>query len=198
MAGVDKAHRDGYLGEGITVAVIDTGIDYTHPSLGGGYGTPDSKVVGGFDFVGDDYTGSNTPIPDPDPMDSCNGHGTHVAGIIGAEPGNEYKIRGVAYRAKLYAYRVFGCKGFTTEDLLVDAMLLAYTQGADVINLSIGGADGWTDSTASAVASRIAKMGKVLSIAAGNNGGIGSWYTSNPGGGLDVICVGSIDKCAGL
>ena len=49
---------------------IDTGIDYTHPSLGGGFG-PGHKVIGGYDFVGDAFTGSNTPQPDDDPMDEC-------------------------------------------------------------------------------------------------------------------------------
>lgn len=51
---------------------IDTGIDYTHPALGGGFG-PGYKVVGGYDFVGNDYNGHNTPVPDPDPIDKCGG-----------------------------------------------------------------------------------------------------------------------------
>jgi subtilisin family serine protease len=74
---------------------IDTGVDYTHPQLGGGIG-PGFKIVGGYDFVGPDYDGTNKPIPNPDPLDKCNGlclspsynfgfpyictgHGTHVA-----------------------------------------------------------------------------------------------------------------------
>jgi hypothetical protein len=51
---------------------LDTGTDYTHPSLGGGFG-PGFKVAGGFDLVGDDYTGENAPVPDPDPLDQCSG-----------------------------------------------------------------------------------------------------------------------------
>ena len=47
---------------------IDTGVDYKHPTLGGGFG-PGFKVVGGYDLVGDNYDGSNTPVPDPDPLD---------------------------------------------------------------------------------------------------------------------------------
>ncbi|HEX6288185.1 MAG TPA: S8 family serine peptidase [Herpetosiphonaceae bacterium] len=93
-SGLDKT------GEGITVAVIDTGIDYLHTNFGGSgleadyarndetiitdnVGFPSAKVAGGYDFVGDTYDASDpandTPAPDPDPMD-CNGHGSHVAG----------------------------------------------------------------------------------------------------------------------
>jgi len=63
------------------------------------------------DFVGDDYDGYNDPIPDPDPLDTCIMHGTHVAGIIGANSNNVYGMSGVALEASQYAYRVFGCYG---------------------------------------------------------------------------------------
>src|SRR4051794_23414539 len=111
MSGVDKAHAAGFTGAGVTIAILDTGIDYTHPSLGGGFG-PGFKVVRGFDLVGDAYNGTNTPVPDGDPLDQCNGHGTHIAGIIGANPGNEFGMSGVAFGAQLAMYRVFGCAGF--------------------------------------------------------------------------------------
>jgi len=67
-------------------------------------------------YIGDDFTGKNTPAPDSDPRDTCAGHGTHVAGIIAANPGNEFNVTGVAYGATLQAYRVFGCVGDTAED----------------------------------------------------------------------------------
>lgn len=89
------AATSGNSGNGIRIAIIDTGTDYLHANFGGpgtaaAYaannrniiepGTfPTAKVVGGMDFAGDAYTGANVPVPDPDPLD-CNGHGSHVAG----------------------------------------------------------------------------------------------------------------------
>lgn len=65
MTGVDKLHAAGLLGQGIKIGIIDSGIDYTHPALGGKFG-PGNKVIGGYDFVGDAYTGSSGPAPVPD------------------------------------------------------------------------------------------------------------------------------------
>ena len=89
------AATSGNAGDGVRIAVIDTGVDYLHANFGGpgtaaAYtannrailepGTfPTAKVVGGMDFAGDAYTGANVPVPDPDPLD-CNGHGSHVSG----------------------------------------------------------------------------------------------------------------------
>jgi len=96
------------------------------------------------------------------------GHGTHVAGIIAADPNNGFNITGVAYESTLTAYRIFGCTGSTTDDIIVQALLQGAKDGANVLNLSLGGPDGWTTSVASVVASRLARSGIVLAIAAGN------------------------------
>ncbi|PPQ90634.1 hypothetical protein CVT25_006617 [Psilocybe cyanescens] len=193
LQGVDKLHAQGISGAGIKIGIIDTGIDYTHPTLGGAFG-PGHKVIGGFDFVGDAYTGANTPVPDSDPLDQCNGHGTHVAGIIGANPGNAFNISGVAFSASISAYRVFGCSGSVTDDILVEALLRGVSEGQDILTLSLGGADGWTEGTATVVASRIAGAGKIVTIAAGNDGAFGAWFTSGPGNGINVISAASLDN----
>src|SRR5262245_18038433 len=86
----------GPQGEGIRVGIIDSGIDYLHPALGGGFG-PGFKVAGGYDIVNNDS----------DPMDD-NGHGTHVAGIVAADADS---FKGVAPRAKLYAYKALDAAG---------------------------------------------------------------------------------------
>ncbi|CUA76593.1 Minor extracellular protease vpr [Rhizoctonia solani] len=198
MTGVDKLHNEGYYGKGIKIGIIDSGVDYMHPALGGGFG-PGKKVIGGYDFVGDNYTGRSgtpPPAPDNDPREQCNGHGTHVAGTIGANPNNPWNISGVAYEAEINAYRVFGCDGSVPDDILIDSLLRAYKDGNDVITLSLGGPDGWTEAVSGVVASRIAEKGRIVTIAAGNDGQYGSWYASGPGTGRSVISVGSVDNTA--
>ncbi|KAJ2929699.1 hypothetical protein H1R20_g7387, partial [Candolleomyces eurysporus] len=190
--GVDKVHARGFFGKGIKIGIIDTGIDYTHPLLGGGIG-PGKKVIGGYDFVGDAYDGTNDPVPDDDPLD-CEGHGTHVAGIIAADPNNPYNVTGVAYQSSISAYRVFGCDGSTTDEVIIESLLKGVADGQDILTLSLGGADGWTASASAVVASRIARNGKVVTIAAGNDGSSGAWYTSSPGNGIDAISVASVEN----
>ncbi|KAG8743915.1 hypothetical protein FRC12_014922, partial [Ceratobasidium sp. 428] len=80
------------------------------------------------------------------------------------------------------------------DDILIDSLLRAYKDGNDIITLSLGGADGWTEAVSGVVASRIADAGRIVTIAAGNDGQYGSWYTSGPGTGLNVISVGSVDN----
>ncbi|KAL0581906.1 hypothetical protein V5O48_000136 [Marasmius crinis-equi] len=193
MTGVDKVHAEGNYGQGISIGIIDTGVDYMHPALGGGFG-PGHKFTGGYDFVGDSYTGDNVPTPDTDPRDTCAGHGTHVAGIVGADPVPALGLSGVAYQSKFQAYRVFGCEGGTTDDIIIDALIKGWLDKMDVLTLSLGGSDGWTEGTASVVASRIAESGTVVTIAAGNDGQWGAWYTSSPGNGINVISVASVEN----
>ncbi|EJF57652.1 subtilisin-like protease [Dichomitus squalens LYAD-421 SS1] len=211
ITGVDKLHAQGISGKGIKIGIIDTGVDYTNPYLGGAFG-PGHKVIGGYDFVGDAYgqsnqhcvieilvlttfaDGTNTPVPDSDPLDQCNGHGSHVAGIIGAEPVNPFNISGVAFDASINAYRIFGCSGSVSDDIIVEALLQGAKDGNNILTLSLGGTDGWTEGTASVVASRISDSGRIVTIAAGNDGSVGSWYTSGPGNGIDAISVASVDN----
>ncbi len=106
MTGADIAQNElGYTGEGVKVAVMDTGIDYDHPDLGGCFGEG-CRVAYGYDLVGDAFDNNTVtePSPDPDP-DDCQGHGSHVAGIVGANG----TVVGVAPDVTFGAYRVFGC-----------------------------------------------------------------------------------------
>ncbi|KAJ6603216.1 subtilisin-like protease [Mycena vulgaris] len=193
--GVSKLHAKGITGKGVKIGILDTGIDYTHPSLGAGFG-PGFKVEGGFDLVGDNYgVNGSLPVPDSDPLDQCAGHAKlKLQGIIGANPGNPFNISGVAYDASIYAYRIFGCAGGVDDDVIVGGLLMGVKDGMDVLTLSLGGSDGWTTGTASVVASRVAAAGKIVTIAAGNEGASGSWFTSGPGNGIDAISVASSDN----
>ena len=188
-----------------TLSGIDSHADYMHPNLGGGFG-PGFKIEKGYDFIGmcradsiytrwqtqryagDDYLG------DPDPRDTCDGHGTHVAGIIGASGANEFNMTGVAPEATLYAYRVYSCYGYTDSVILYEAMARAYDDGADVISLSIGEIGPWSSTEFSVIASRLAERGKVLTISVGNDGRSGPMMVNSPATGKEVIAVGSVQK----
>ncbi|KAK6213872.1 serine endopeptidase [Colletotrichum tabaci] len=186
--GVDKLHEAGILGKGVKVAVIDSGVDYRHPALGGGFG-PGFKVAGGYDLVGEEYDGSNEKNPDGDPLDSL-GHGTHVAGIIAGK--SDFYV-GVAPEAEIVAFKVFGAFEGTDEDTLVEATIMAYESGADIITASIGRANGFSDGPWATVASRIVEQGVVVTIAAGNDGDEGPFYASTGSSGKEVLAVASVD-----
>jgi hypothetical protein len=111
--------------DGLFIGIVDTGVDYNHPALGGGFG-PGYKVVTRYDLVGDAYDGTTdtTPVPDNDPVD-CDGHGTHVSGINGADP-NPFNFTGVVPNATLGMWKVFGCTGSVGNDILIAAFNMAY------------------------------------------------------------------------
>ncbi|PHH92819.1 hypothetical protein CDD83_4728 [Cordyceps sp. RAO-2017] len=193
MTQVDKLRAKGFTGKGIKIAVVDTGIDYKHPALGGCFG-PGCLVSFGTDLVGDGYTGSNTPKPDPDPMD-CGGHGTHVAGIVAAQrKGNAFGFTGAAPDAVLGAYRVFGCKGQVSNDVLIAAYNRAYQDGAQIITASIGGPSGWSEDPWAVAVSRIVDRGVPCTVSAGNEGEQGLFYASGAADGNRVTAVASFDN----
>ncbi|KAM0324609.1 hypothetical protein ACHAQA_007997 [Verticillium albo-atrum] len=186
--GVDKAHAAGNFGQGVKIAVVDTGIDYRHEALGGGFG-PGFKVSGGYDVVGDGWP-IESGIPDDDPRDS-RGHGTHVAGIIAAKTDS---FTGVAPKADLLAYKVFSSMGSGTYDTyIIDAFIRAYDAGADIITCSIGVSGGWSNGAWATIASRIAQQGVIITIAAANDGTHGAFYASSGSSGKDVLAVASAE-----
>ncbi|WVR07169.1 hypothetical protein IAU60_004210 [Kwoniella sp. DSM 27419] len=188
----DQVQAAGNKGKGVQVAVVDGGVDYTREPLGGCFG-PGCKIAGGYDFVGDDYDGSNDPVPDNDPLDQCYTHGSITTGIIAAND-NEYNVTGVAPEATIYVYRVFGCNGATTDDIVMQAMQRAYDDNADVINLSVGETSGWTESMLSVFASRLVSAGTVIAVSAGNQGQVGAFYSYSPAAGLGVLNTGASEN----
>ncbi|KAG0028854.1 hypothetical protein BGZ82_008226 [Podila clonocystis] len=202
LTGVQAIHaRLGLTGKGIKVGIIDTGIDYKHPALGGCFGSG-CKVAFGYDFVGDAYdngdTDKDTPKPDDDPMD-CAGHGTHVAGIVaaqneGAAARGPENFVGVAPEATLGAYRVFGCEGEVSDDVLLAALKAAYRDGMDVVNLSLGGASGWPEEPFAVACSAYIQKGMHISIANGNDGEEGLFEDGAPATAAGAIAVGSVDN----
>ncbi len=119
--GADIPRIQGIDGEGIKIAVIDTGVDFNHPDLFG-WG-PDGKVIGGYNFIKED---------DP-PLDT-NGHGTQVAGVIAADG----EKSGVAPKAKILAYKVSENGEGVASDLIIRAIQKAIEDDADIINISLG------------------------------------------------------------
>jgi minor extracellular serine protease Vpr len=220
MTGADEAQNElGLDGSGVTIAIMDSGLDYTLPEFGGCFG-PTCKVRGGFDLVGDSYNDTPgpafQPVPHPDgdplPCDpntadraevlgagtSDAAHGTHVAGIAAADGrGHPDEVVGVAPGAKLLAYRVFGCNGSTDTDVMIHAMELALADHADVLNISIGSAfSNWPESPEAVAADNLVDAGVVVVASIGNSGTNGGqlWSAGSPGVGRKVIGVASFDN----
>ena len=164
-------------GTGTTIGIIDTGIDYTHPDLGGGR-FPNSKVIGGYDFADED---SN-------PMDT-QGHGTHVAGIAAADG----KVKGVAPKARLYAYKVFSDYGGGAADsAIIDAIDRAVRDHCTVINMSFGLTGGTADTPETEAINNAVKAGVVVVAATGNSGPRNpetNWPLGAPATALGAIAV---------
>ncbi|MFK7885786.1 MAG: S8 family serine peptidase [Gammaproteobacteria bacterium] len=198
----------------ITIAIIDTGIDYLHANFGGA-GDPDeyaandkslieagsfptAKVIGGWDFAGPTYNSrvDDFPQPDPDPLDG-NGHGSHVAGSAAGVGVPERIGPGVAKGAKLLALKVFSDEGGST-DLTADAIDYALDPNGDgaiddrvdVINMSLGARFG-DQNDPSALASTIAVQAGVIVVASAGNNGDNPYVTGSPGVSPEVITVGA-------
>lgn len=173
--GADQAWAEGYTGQGVKVAVLDTGVDATHPDLNG------TKVIAWKDFTGANYT---------TPHDG-NGHGTHVSGIIaGTGNASNGKYKGVAPCASLIEAKVMNDNGVGNSSWVILAMDWAVANGAQVISLSLGGQH------SRAMDDEVAKVtaeGVVVVVAAGNSGpSAGS--VECPGDSPDAITVGMVNK----
>jgi len=176
------AEDKSITGEGITVAVLDTGIDYTREELGGCFGE-DCRVKGGYDYMNDD----------DDPIDD-DGHGTHVAGIIGAKG----SVNGVAPDVEFLAYKV--CDYYCPTDGIIAALEAAVDpdgdpstdDGADIINMSLGG-PGSLDDPLTVAVNALEEHDVLVVISAGNEGS-GPMTIGSPGNAEYAITVASTDK----
>ncbi|MBT2421585.1 S8 family serine peptidase [Streptomyces sp. ISL-22] len=172
--GAPKAWTAGYDGKGVKIAVLDTGVDATHPDL-------KDQVIAAKNF---------TPAAT---ADDKVGHGTHVASIAagtGAKSGGKYK--GVAPGADILNGKVLDDQGFGDDSGILAGMEWAAEQGAQVVNMSLGGGDTpEVDPLEAAVNKLSAEKGILFAIAAGNSGpeSIGS-----PGSADAALTVGAVDK----
>jgi subtilisin len=160
----------GYTGQGVTIAIIDDGVDYTHPDLQDNIWSNDREIANnGVDddrngFV-DDVRGWNFVENNNDPMDrSSDGHGTHVAGSAAARQGED---TGVAYDAKIMPIRVIGNQGASDTDIAL-GIRYAIANGAKVINLSLGGESPFLAPELTEALQVAQQAGVTVLIAAGN------------------------------
>jgi subtilisin family serine protease len=190
-------YRSTYNGDGVAIAICDTGVDYTHIRLGGG-GFPNSKVIGGYDF-GD---GDSDPFPD------TQAHGTCCAGIAAGDLGTvgDY-IGGVAYAAKLYALKITSSSsGSADNSAIISAWDWCVTHKDDnpsypilVINTSFGGGQYWTtcdtaSSSMTTAANNAVAAGITVLASSGNDGFCGSM--ASPACISSIISVGAVYDAA--
>ncbi|MGR9048492.1 S8 family serine peptidase [Halobacillus faecis] len=165
--------RHPQTGKGVKVGIIDTGIDYNHPDL-------KENFKGGYDTV--DF--------DDDPMETegegATIHGTHVAGVVGANG----EMKGMAPDADLYAYRALGPGGVGSSVQVIAAIEEAVKDGMDVINLSLGNDVNGPDWPTTHAVNKAVELGTVVVVAAGNSGPNG-WTIGSPATSSDAITVGA-------
>lgn len=177
QVGAPQAWDAGHTGEGVTVAVLDTGVDADHPDLA-------DAVIGAADFS----ESESGP-------DDLFGHGTHVAGIItGNGAASDGEILGVAPDALILNGKVLDDYGSGSDSMIIAGMEWAAAEGADVVNMSLGLPGGYTDGTdplALAVNEISEASGILFVIAAGNEGG----YTTvtTPGSADLALTVAAVD-----
>jgi len=177
LIGKDEANEEGYTGDGVKVAVVDSGVNSSHPDLAG-------KIVAERDFSG---SGS--------PTDGI-GHGTFVASeILGTGAASDGTYAGVAPDATLINARVLDGSGDGSDSSILAGVEWAAEQGADVINMSIGWTDGYDDGTSfpSQAINRIARQYDcVIVVSAGNDGA--AQTINAPATADEAIAVGATDS----
>lgn len=198
FVGAEKLNSEGITGRGIKVAIIDTGIDYTHAMFHGAgteeaykainpdkeaVGFPNDRVVGGIDLVGTEFDSASPvfekriPKPDMNPLDQ-GGHGSHVAGTVAGLGDGINTYNGMAPEALLYAVKVFGADGSTSDSVVIAALEYSADPNGDgknddqldVVNMSLGSGYGNPHILYSEAIKNLVNGGTVVVASAGNSG----------------------------
>ncbi|NJR16118.1 MAG: S8 family serine peptidase [Calothrix sp. CSU_2_0] len=194
MVKAPEAWAKGYTGEGIVVAVLDTGVDRNHEDLKNNIWKNSKEIEGnGKDDDGngyvDDVYGWNFDSNNNNTIDVA-GHGTHVSGTIAAEK-NDKGATGVAYNSKIMAVKVLDDSGSGSYDSIAKGIHYAVDNGAKVINMSLGG--GSRNQVMEEALQYASSKGTIVVMAAGNSGSSSpiypARYAKNTG-----IAVGAVDK----
>ncbi|WP_433745388.1 S8 family serine peptidase [Falsibacillus pallidus] len=175
MRGYFDPKGERLSGKGVKVGIIDTGIDYNHPDLNRNY-------KGGQDFV----DGDKNPMESRNKNGPSTLHGTHVAGIIGANG----VMKGVAPEAELYAYRALGPGGHGTSDQVLAAIDQAVKDHVDILNLSLGTDVNAPDLPITEALNKAVSKG-VVAVTSSGNSGPNLWTVGTPGTASDAISVGA-------
>ena len=189
-----EAWNEGYTGEGVIVAVVDGGVDYNHEDLRDNIWTNSREIAGngkdddGNGFI-DDVYGWNFNDNNNDTLDK-DGHGTHVAGTI-AGVNNDYGITGIAYDAQIMPVKVLDENGSGFYDAIADGIYYAVNNGADVINLSLGGE--YPSRDIESAIEYAHQSGVTVVMAAGNSSGETPLYPANYADEYG-IAVGAVDR----
>jgi len=171
-----------YDGTGVSVCIVDSGIDMTHSDLA------NLELASWTDFVG----GKSVPYDD-------NGHGTMMAGILVADGG----LTGLARGVDLYVAKALSGEGNGSDQTVADAIDWCRSKSVDIISLSLGGAPGvipqfFGGDAAEGAANDAIDAGIVVIAAAGNDGGDDDGDVASPGGVASVICVGGVDASGNI
>ncbi|ARI84524.1 S8 family serine peptidase [Microcystis sp. LEGE 00066] len=199
LVNAPEAWARGYTGQGIVVAVLDTGVDRNHADLAGNIWTNAGEIANdGLDNDGngyvDDVYGWNFANGNNNTLDG-NRHGTHVAGTIAAA-NNGFGATGVAYNSRIMPVKVLSDSGSGSYSGVAQGIRYAVDNGADVINMSLGG--GSTDSAVQSALQYASSRGVIVVMAAGNEGAAQPGYpaSSATSWGLAVGAVDSSNQMA--
>ncbi|MCL2606208.1 MAG: S8 family serine peptidase, partial [Coriobacteriia bacterium] len=211
----DDLHALGYKGEGVLIAMLDTGIYYNHPAFEGAFPTIEEMqernseltnadgidIDGTYYYVGRNFFMHGTENPLNDPSENHTSHGTHVAGtIVGRDAGSNPAILGVAPEAQVITYRMLSQTPNATaiqtrQGVVVAAIERSAADKVDVVNMSFGnvGVNAVTNLTSVAINNVMLANPNMVFVAAAGNSGPASFTVNSPGPGSKYIAVASID-----